>query len=236
MNVGATFYQPTAKDNSAYTATVKTSHEQKLADGNAIHTSATTRQARDSAGRTWAETSFGCGVLPDGTREPISRFTVYDPATRTTMFWQVGGQSQKVVQVMHQPEAPPMPPPSPEMMKRQVAANRQEMARTGSRSEKLGSRSIGGVLCDGTRTVHIIPAGEEGNDLPIEQVNELWIAHDLRLVMLSINDDPRTGRNTTEVVELDQGEPDASLFAPPAGYTLQEQNTKVLTSVGTGAQ
>jgi hypothetical protein len=234
--VGAASYGETPKDNSAYTATVKTTHEQKLADGNAIHLFVTTHQARDSAGRTWEENFVGCEIQPDGKREPLYRISVYDPTAKLNLSWTVGGRAPKVVQAVHQPVRPPVAPPSPELVRQQKAANRQEQARTGSRSENLGTRSVDGVLCDGSRTVRIIPAGEEGNDLPIEELDELWIARDLGLAMLRIDDDPRTGRNTVEVVDLKMAEPDASLFAPPAGYTLQEQSTKVLTSVGTGTQ
>jgi len=41
--------------------------------------------------------------------------------------------------------------------------------------------------------------------------------------VMAIDDDPRRGRTTMEYEELSVGEPDASLFAPPAGYTVQER-------------
>ena len=34
--------------------------------------------------------------------------------------------------------------------------------------EQLGKRNIAGVLCEGTRTTRTTPAGENGNDLPME--------------------------------------------------------------------
>jgi hypothetical protein len=47
---------------------------------------------------------------------------------------------------------------------------------------------------------------------------------------LRIYDDPRSGQNKIEVVELNQGEPDPALFAAPADYSLEEQSVKAISS------
>lgn len=52
--LGAVMYGGQNLKGAPYSATVKATGDQKLVDGNAIHSSATTRQARDSAGRTKA--------------------------------------------------------------------------------------------------------------------------------------------------------------------------------------
>ena len=67
-----------------------------------------------------------------------------------------------------------------------------------------------------------VAAGKEGNDVPIEVVTERWRSKELDLVLLSTTDDPRRGRTTYEITEINVGEPDASLFAAPAGYTVKE--------------
>jgi hypothetical protein len=41
---------------------------------------------------------------------------------------------------------------------------------------------------------------------------------------MAVKDDPRIGRSTFEIEELTVGEPDASLFAPPAGYKIVDPN------------
>ena len=61
-----------------------------------------------------------------------------------------------------------------------------------------------------------------GNTLPIEVVDETWTSKKLGVTVMNIKSDPRRGRITTEVEELDQGEPNPSIFAPPAGYTIKE--------------
>jgi hypothetical protein len=205
-----------------YSATVKTTHEQKLVDGNAIHGSGLTHQARDTAGRTMLEMSGGCVPGVDGQLQPVIHVQVYDPATRTNSSWTVSDNSQKVVRVFHQPE----PASAPAVKTAPVVRPQQ---RTEFRRENLGSKMIAGVMAEGIRTVRTIPAGREGNDLPIETVDEVWHAKDLGLTVMRIRDDPRSGKTTAEIVELNQSEPDASLFAAPAGYKLEEQVVKTVS-------
>jgi hypothetical protein len=42
------------------------------------------------------------------------------------------------------------------------------------------------------------------------------------MVLLDIKDDPFFGKSTYEVTSFTAGEPDASLFQVPAGYTIKE--------------
>jgi len=102
-------------------------------------------------------------------------------------------------------------------------AQLQEHSRKYTRNEKLGSKMIGGMMTDGSRQITTIPAGEQGNDRPIETTDEYWTTRDSTMMMLHIVDDPRAGHTVTEVTELIRGEPDPSLFAPPPGYKLVEQ-------------
>jgi hypothetical protein len=46
----------------------------------------------------------------------------------------------------------------------------------------------------------------------------------MNILLLSAREDPRTGTRTTEVTDLDRGEPDASVFQVPEGYTVKEPN------------
>jgi hypothetical protein len=224
---GEMVYSSPAWGKAPYRATVKTTREQKLMDGNAIHGSATTHQARDTAGRTMSETSMGCTPGLDGQLQPIVRVTVYDPGKRTTLSWSVSDNAPKVVHVVHQPE----PVASPAVQTAQhTAPPVRPQQRVEVHSENLGSKMIAGVMAEGSRTVRTIPAGEQGNDLPIEVVDEVWIAKDLGLAVMRVSDDPRSGKTTTEVVELNQGEPDASLFTAPAGYKLEEQVVKTVSA------
>jgi hypothetical protein len=212
--------------NAPFSATIRTTHEQKFVDGNVIHGQVITHAYRDSAGRFRSETTMGlCNIGLDGQLRPPFTISVDDPTTRTSMSWEVNGAGEKVVRVYHEPDpktAAAAVPPLTEQQ-RQRNAQLQEHSRKYTSNEKLGSKMIGGVMTDGSRQITTIPAGEQGNDRPIEWADEDWATRDNTMTMLRIQDDPRAGHTVTEVTELIQGEPDPSLFAPPPGYKLEEQ-------------
>lgn len=90
------------------------------------------------------------------------------------------------------------------------------------RTESLGRQTIEGVEAEGTRTVTTIPAGEVGNEKPIEIVNERWYSKDLQMVLMTRHSDPRFGDNVYRVTNINRAEPDAALFVVPADYKLTE--------------
>lgn len=89
-----------------------------------------------------------------------------------------------------------------------------------SRTEDLGVQTIEGVEAVGTRTITTIPAGEIGNERPIEMVYERWYSNELQLVVMSKNSDPRFGEQTYRLTNIVRSEPDPSLFELPAGYKV----------------
>jgi hypothetical protein len=90
--------------------------------------------------------------------------------------------------------------------------------------ERLDPKNISGVYCEGNRTTTTYPIGWFGNDRPIVAVQETWTSRELRITMMTMNDDPRTGTRITEVTDLDRSEPDPALFQVPQGYKIHEQN------------
>jgi hypothetical protein len=92
---------------------------------------------------------------------------------------------------------------------------------TDARKEALGTQSIEGVAAEGSRLVTTIPAGQIGNERPIEIVSEQWYSKDLQMTMSSRRADPRTGETTYRVMNLQRAEPAAYLFQVPADYTVQ---------------
>lgn len=217
-----TIYGGLSKAGAPFSATIKTTHEEKFADGNAIHGQIVTHAYRDSAGRFHGETMQRCDIGADGQFHPGFNVSVIDPVARITISWRVNDYEEKIARVSHQPDPKSVSPPPPltEEQRKQIATAQERSTRNGH-SENLGTRTIAGVVCDGTRGVTITPAGEDGNLLPIETISELWRAHDSGIVMLHIQDDPYNGRTTAEVTEFSQSEPDPSLFAPPPGYKLE---------------
>jgi hypothetical protein len=91
-------------------------------------------------------------------------------------------------------------------------------------TEDLGNTTIQGLQARGLRSTYTIPAGEVGNDQPIVTISEQWtarIAAGSSLEVRSLDEDPRTGTKTRELVNLTLGEPDASAFQSPAGYEIK---------------
>jgi hypothetical protein len=91
-----------------------------------------------------------------------------------------------------------------------------------SKTEKLGKQTVSGVSCDATRTTHSIPAGQIGNDRPIEIVSETCFSEELKTVVSSRTADPMHGETTMRLSGVSRSEPAKSLFEIPAGYTTKE--------------
>jgi len=226
-------YGPFPKTGAPFSATIQTTHEQKFVDGNAIHGQIVTHYYRDSAGRIRSETSMRCDIGTDGQFRPLINISVNDPVARTSTSWVVNDTGEKVARFYHQP-APQSAPAAPPLTEEQRNQNAQVQAHwsKNTRHEDLGTRTIAGFLTDGGRQITTTPAGDQGNDKPIELMGEFWVARDTRITMLHIEDEPRTGRTTAEVTDLKLAEPDPSLFAPPPGYKLVEQ---IITTVPVSA-
>lgn len=90
------------------------------------------------------------------------------------------------------------------------------------KEEQLGRQIVEGVEAEGTRTTVTIPAGEIGNERPIEIVNERWYSPELQLVVMTRNSDPRTGETTYKLTNINRAEPARSLFEVPSDFTIKE--------------
>ena len=95
----------------------------------------------------------------------------------------------------------------------------------GTRAEKpvvesLGTQFMEGLAVEGTRTTVTIPAGEIGNERPIDIVSERWFSQDLKVLVMSRQSDPRFGETTYRLTNLSRAEPPAHLFEIPADFTL----------------
>jgi hypothetical protein len=90
--------------------------------------------------------------------------------------------------------------------------------------EQLGKQMIEGVEAEGTRTTVTIPAGEIGNERPIEIVSERWYSPELQLVVMTRHSDPRSGETNYKLTNINRAEPAKSLFEVPADYTIKSGN------------
>ena len=96
--------------------------------------------------------------------------------------------------------------------------------------EDLGKQTIEGVEAQGTRVTITIPAGEIGNERPIEIVNERWYSPELQMDVMTRHNDPRSGETTYRLTNINRSEPAKSLFEVPADYTISE-GLKVMPAI-----
>jgi hypothetical protein len=90
------------------------------------------------------------------------------------------------------------------------------------KTESLGKQMIEGIEAEGTRSTATIGAGEIGNRLPIEIVDERWYSPELQTLLMSKHHDPRSGDTIYRITNINRSEPDRSLFDIPSDYTLNE--------------
>lgn len=88
-------------------------------------------------------------------------------------------------------------------------------------TESLGTRSIEGVMAEGTRTTSTIAAGAIGNLMPIEVVNERWYSRELQTPVLISRKDPRSGDSVYRLRNIIRAEPAADLFTVPSDYQVR---------------
>jgi hypothetical protein len=120
--------------------------------------------------------------------------------------------------------AVPPPPPPPPGAVGGVMFHRVE-AIAAMRAEKpvvesLGTQFMEGVAVEGTRTTLTIPAGQIGNEQPINIVSERWFSPDLKVLVMSRQSDPRFGETTYRLTNITRTEPSPELFEIPADFTV----------------
>lgn len=91
-----------------------------------------------------------------------------------------------------------------------------------STTTSLGKQMMEGVEVEGTRTTWSIPAGQIGNDRPIDVVSERWYSPELETVVMSRHSDPRTGENVFRLTNISRSDPPRTMFEPPADFKINE--------------
>ncbi len=90
------------------------------------------------------------------------------------------------------------------------------------KEESLGKQTMEGVEAEGTRFTSTIPAGEIGNEQPINIVTERWYSPELKQLIYTKTSDPRFGETIYRLTNINRNEPNRSLFEVPTDYTIQE--------------
>src|ERR1700682_1576121 len=200
-----------------FLATADSDTTQTLQDGTTIHRTTSSTLYRDGQGRVRREVSLsGFGPL-QASGKPHTMITIGDPVADVHYFLDPekrvahkmtphkggkggvlsDGKAQAFEQKMQQRMA-------------------KEEASGEIKKESLGTQPINGVNAEGTRITRTIPAGQIGNDKPIQILFERWYSPDLQIVVKSTRTDPRFGTTTYTLTNVQRAEPAAALFTAPS--------------------
>ncbi len=250
QSVTAAILQPVTGE--PYKADKITHSKQTLSDGTIITHETKGLIARDAEGRIREDLYIVHSGQVQGREQDMSlqSATVGDPIAHTILFWT--GEKSKIAMQMQLPSlptghtagsaheglaagsphaifesAPPPPPPPGFPLKTTGSLGRAPGGMLDGNAdnvhtEDLGHTSIEGVLVTGKRTTTTIPLGKIGNDRPIVVVHEEWRSPELKILVKTIDTDPRTGEQTMELQGITRTDPDAALFQAPAGYKVQD--------------
>jgi hypothetical protein len=204
-----------------FSATATSETTSTLQDGSVLHRTSQVAMFRDSQGRSRHEATFsGFGPL-SASGTPKKMVMISDPVAGVHFMLD---DEQKVAHksALHThggsgTNTETVPAFAGKMQERL----QKEEAAGLLKQESLGTQTINGVVAEGTRTTHIIPAGQIGNEKPLQVVSERWYSADLQIVLKSTRTDPRFGTTTYTVTNLQRTEPAATLFTVPSEYTVQ---------------
>lgn len=235
-----------------YSAEAITETTQTLADGNKISRKNSAQLYRDSEGRTrrdqtidhigpWStQSGFKSSIIHD----PVSgQHFILDPQSKTArklpemkpdnmIRSRVAGAEGAATGVAASGPSIAAPPMLVEENVRIEGPHVQihrlgpvgvgEPGEPAVKTESLGSKIIEGLVAEGTRTTLAIPAGQIGNERPIEVVTERWYSPELQLVVMTRNSDPRMGESMYKLTKVQRSEPARDLFEVPPDYTIKE--------------
>ena len=228
-----------------YSATAITETIQTLSDGNQIIRRNETKLYRDSEGRTRVDQKletigkWTVGEAQEITfiKDPVTGFnydldhrnrTARKSADSKIMYAKIEmAELEKLKALEAQGKLKDGPPPGDVPLKKLDPANLKEGVSPDGRrkNELLGRQVIEGVAAEGRRTILTIPAGEIGNTLPIEIVDEQWYSPELQVIVMTKHSDPRSGETTYRLTNINRSEPDRTLFEVPADYTVRDNTT-----------
>ena len=192
---------------------------QTLADGNHISRKSQVNLFRDSQGRFRKEVTLsGFGPLATS-GQPKSFVVINDPVANANF---VLHPETKAAEKMGHPFRGMKGPMKGAFKEKMLAREQEEIASGNLKKEDLGTQTIAGVSAQGTRLTRTIPAGQIGNEKPIVIVRETWFSNDLQMVVMSKRTNPWSGESTYTLTNIQRTEPAATLFAVPAGYTIEQ--------------
>ncbi|HEU5238223.1 MAG TPA: hypothetical protein VFU37_13895 [Pyrinomonadaceae bacterium] len=224
-----------------YSAEAITEMTQTLSDGNRIVNTSTALVYRDSEGRTRREQTLKAIGPFTASGQPLKTIFINDPATGDAYVLHPANRVAFKNRVFQIETSGPQgeghvvgsgriqnftfsrAPNGEKPIMIGEAGIRVEDEPPAPRTESLGKQTIEGVAVVGTRITITIPAGQIGNERPIEIVGESWYSPELQTTVLSRQSDPRSGEIVYRLTNINRSEPDHSLFEVPANYTIKTE-------------
>ena len=201
-----------------YSAVQTTEMVQKLADGNTIVEKSQSNVYRDAQGRVRIEHTLPSrpGANTQGTRQVVN---IFDPVSNTS--YVLEPDQSKALKSGMRPRPPANANANGQNGQPRSPGFRGGAGAAQAQTENLGVQTINGIAATGTRTTRTIPVGAIGNTQAIQVVREVWTSQDLKVPVMIKSSDPRFGDTTMQLTNIQQTNPDPSLFQVPANYTVE---------------
>jgi len=233
-----------------YSGNAVSENTQTLADGNHIVNRTTAAVYRDGEGRERREQSLPNigGFAPQGA--PTTTVFISDPVAGANYSLNPDDKTALKLPIPQISTLPPMPPGArgeAHIMVQRIGVGAPMAGIAGASIggpqvmvygksatgaapappavEQLGTKVVEGVQAEGTRTTITIPAGQIGNDKPIQIVDEVWRSPELQVIVHSEHSDPRMGNMVYSLQNISRSDPSPALFQVPADYTVKDAPT-----------
>ena len=200
-------------ENAPFSAQRRVITITRNADGTSSRAEATESEARDGKGRTYRAGERFWTTLVENKRVQKSEILVRisDPVASISTTWSSGSN---VVKVVHGPRLTGQ-------TKTVDRAFSPFADALGSEVQKLGTKTIKGLLAEGARMSYTVPPAQAKCDNHNAVVSECWYSPELKAVILETRNDPCSGSFTNQLETIIRGEPDVAKYQPPAEYIRQ---------------
>lgn len=189
--------------DAPFSAEIIIENTRRLFDGSTATKQTKGAIYRDTSGRTRREQTLeDIGGVSIG--EPQKLIFINDFVGKTNYFIDV---NRKIVR------RNPLPPNPP---------TQNEFEPRNGKTESLGTKNLEGLKVEGTRTTVEIPAGQIGNDKPLQAITEKWFSPDLQMIVYSRHIDPLSGEQIFRLANIKLGEPAAELFVAPKDFKVEK--------------
>jgi hypothetical protein len=211
---GGTTYRVTGVEllaipNKPFFADTRTDWTRVLEDGSIVKVYLEARLARDSQGKVYRERRT---FVPEGStaKSRLKEILLFDPQARTRTTCTLATRHCSITSYLPRTTFVTQPVGPFDRGTRSLAR------------EPLGMQVIENLSVSGTRETTTTNPGVMGNEQPLATTREFWYSPDIQTNLLTTRKDPREGTQIIRLSAVSRGEPDASLFQVPEGFTVQD--------------